>query len=152
MGVLADLFHDKTPAGEQRYPFWHKSFQQQRKQWFKVHLIAFFAITISIFTLLPLYYGSYYKQEENAYRLTIRIIDLDTEASPLGSANAALVGPAIQAAVQKNVAAKPNYHLGWQFEDNLQRFALTGFGVPESVSSRGIDADEYAIQLVDEQT
>ncbi|UZJ52485.1 hypothetical protein CBS101457_001805 [Exobasidium rhododendri] len=152
MGLLADLFHDKTPTGEQRYPFWHNSFKQQRKQWFKLEIIAFCAITVSIFTLLPLYYGSYYKQEQNAYRLTVRIIDLDSQASPIGSTNAALLSPAVQEAIESNIAAQPGFHLGWQFEDDLGRFALTGYGVPTDVSPRGIDADEYASQLVLDQT
>lgn len=50
-----------------------------------------------------------------------------------------------------NVAANPHYHLGWQLEANLERFALTGNGVPSNFNSRGIDADEYAMQLVDNQ-
>lgn len=152
MGLLADLFSDKTPSGEQRYPFWHKSFKQQRKQWFKLEIIAFCAITVAMFTLLPLYYGSYYRQEENAYRVTCRIINLDSQASPPGTANSALLGPAVLQAIQSNIAAKPHFHLGWQIEGGLERFALTGNGVPEGVSARGIDADEYAIQLVNEET
>jgi hypothetical protein len=151
MGVLADLFSDKTPSGQQRYPFWHKSLKEQRKPWFKVELVAFAAIIVAIFTVLPVYFGSYYRQTENAYRVTVRIIDLDSQASPAGSANAALLGPAVFTAVQMNIAAKPNFHLGWQFEDNLERFALTGNGVPTDVSPRGIDADEYAMQLVNNQ-
>jgi hypothetical protein len=151
MDTFKNLFSDKTPTGEQRYPFWHKSFRQQRKQWFKLELIAFAAITVAMFTLLPVYYGSYYKQEENAYRVTCRIIDLDSQASPLGSTNAALLGPAVRRAIEMDIAAKPGYHLGWQFEEDLERFALTGNGVPSTVSSRGIDADEYARQIVNDQ-
>lgn len=149
--MIADLFSDRTPSGEQRHAFWHGSLKQQRREWFKIELIAFVAVIVSIFTLMPLYFGSYYKQEENAYRVTCRIIDLDSEASPPGSANGALLGPAVYRAVQMNIAAKPSYHLGWQFEENLERFSLSGNGVPEDVSSRGIDADEYARQLVNNQ-
>jgi len=147
MGVIADVFSDKTASGEQRYPFWHKSHQQARKTWWKIEIIAFIAITIAIFTLMPLYFGSYYKQEQNAYRVTCRIINLDSEASPTD----ALLGPAVLQAIQMNIAAKPGFHLGWQIEENLERFSLSGNGIPAGVSTRGIDADEYAIQLVNNQ-
>ena len=110
------------------------------------------AITVCIFTLMPLYFGSYYKQEQNAYRVTCRIIDLDSQASPPGSANAALLGPAVLQAVQMNMEAMPGFHLGWQIEENLERFSLSGSGIPNDVSTRGIDADEYAMQLVNSQT
>lgn len=150
-GLVADLFSDKTVSGEQRYPFWHSNLKQQRKTWFKIQGIAFVAIIISIFTMMSWYFGSYYRQTENAYRVTCRVIDLDSQASPPGLVNGALLGPAVQRAIEMNVAKYPSYHLGWQIEGDLERFALTGNGVPSNVSSQGIDADEYAIQLVSNQ-
>lgn len=42
------------------------------------------------------YFGSYFRQDENAYRLTVRILDLDSQyASTVAGAPAAILGPAI---------------------------------------------------------
>lgn len=46
--------------------------------------------------------------------------------------------------VEQDLREKPNFHLGWQFEPDLERFSLNG----ENGNDRGIDADEYARHIV----
>lgn len=147
--ALRSLFADTAPDGTPRRPFWHKDLTDGRKTWWKLETIAFVAVTLCTFTLQSFYFGVYFRQEENAYRVTCRIIDLDSEAQPQGGA---LLGPAVRRAADESIAAKPHFHLGWQIEEDLGRFALSGNGVPSGVSQRGIDADEYARNLVLDQT
>lgn len=138
-----------TPSGDERVPYSHPSLKQARRTHAKYVIGAFLAITVIAFTLLPLYWGAYYRQEENAYRLTVRIIDLDSQALPNGGA---ILGPAVVAAAMNNARAMPHYHLGWQYEDRLDRFSLAASaGAPTNVSTRGIDADMYARDLVNNQ-
>lgn len=112
--------------------------------------IAFAAITITFWLLMSLYWGSYYRQDENAYRLTVRIIDLDSQAYT--TADGAVLGPAVVQAAQMNELAMPDYHLGWQFEQDLERFSLAAPGTYGNLSDRGIDVDTYARDLVLDQT
>lgn len=122
---------------------------QARKIHLKFFLIAFAAITVLSLGLNAVYWGSYFRQEENAYRLTVRLIDLDSQA--YGGGGGAILGPAVLQASQQNIQANPNYHLGWQIEENLERFSLAATGSPANASTRGIDADQYARDLVNSQ-
>lgn len=144
MGLLST--RDTAPDGQARVGFFDSSLQQARKIHYKFVSIAFAAITLLSFGLLSLYWASYFVQEANVYRLTVRIIDLDSQALPNGGA---IVGPAIVQATRNNAAAMPHYHLGWQYEKGLERFSLTAqAGAPPNISTRGIDADDYARHLV----
>lgn len=137
---------DRAPDGGLRVGFFDDSLKQARKIHYKFVGIAFAAITILAFGLLSLYWGSYFAQEANAYRLTVRIIDLDSQALPGGGA---VLGPAVVQATMNNARAMPHYHLGWQYEGSLERFSLGNQpGAPANVSSRGIDASQYARDLV----
>lgn len=42
-------------------------------------------------TVISIYYGSYFRQTENAYRLTVRILDMDSQVSRTQEANLATV-------------------------------------------------------------
>lgn len=113
------------------------------------HSQAFMAITVAMFTLLPIYFGAYYCQEENAYRVTMRIIELDSAASPSGTPNGALLGPVVVEAAMNSIRMKPHYHLGYQIETDTNQFSLDNVN---GMGNRGVDADEYARHLVNEQT
>lgn len=73
---------------------------------------------------------------------------MDSQAS----GQEALLGPAMLAASEKAVRDLPHYHLGYQFEQDLSRFALTGPGLPSNVTSSGIEANQYCRDLVNDQT
>lgn len=36
-------------------------------------------------TVISIYYGSYFRQTENAYRLTVRILDMDSQVGVLNA-------------------------------------------------------------------
>ena len=95
-----------------------------------------------MFALLSIYFGSYYRQVYRAPHLSVEVIDLDSAASPFGSVpHAAILGPAVQTAINSALGNDP--HLGWYEADSetLQTFRLT----PEG---QGVDAFEYGMQKV----
>lgn len=95
-----------------------------------------------MFVVLSIYWSTYFKQEENLYRLKIGIIDLDSPASAFLSQTPAL-GPALLHAVNTSNAGSA-YHLGWEIIDNSPFDLSEGIGgVP-----RGVDVAQYAFEAV----
>lgn len=98
-----------------------------------------------MFLFLSIYFGSYYRQIVRSPHLSIEILDLDSLASPQGSAHPAILGPAVREQVQTALSGGlPT--LGYYIADDssAQRFQITQGG-------QGIDAFEYAMAKVDNQ-
>lgn len=133
-----------APDGRPRRHAWDPTIAKERSQVLKMVATVTALATIVIFTVQALYFGAYFRQEENAYRLTVRIIDMDSQyASTVAGAPTAILGPAVVQAAQQDAAASPGYHLGWQYAsaDDLQMFRVTQDG-------QGQNASEYARQIV----
>ncbi|KAH8081901.1 hypothetical protein HD553DRAFT_315155 [Filobasidium floriforme] len=165
--------NSQDPSGDDRLGLWDPSLKQQRKGTLKKVLIAFLLITISMWLFLPVYFGSYYRQTENTYRLTTLILDLDSAASTLSSTlssslpNAqtqpytAILGPAITQSARTyltEVAPLTNsttWALGYTFPTDEQ---LSEFSLPyrnnqgEIGYTPGVDPEEWAKEKVHGQT
>lgn len=117
---------------------------------------------------LSIYFGSYYRQTENTYRLKTLILDLDSAASTLSSSPlspnpnpyTAVLGPEITAAAERylqQVQPKTNsttWALGYTFptQEEVQQFSLPyrqqGGGIGYTP---GIDAEQWAKDKVHDQ-
>jgi len=105
---------------------------------------CFGLISIVGILLQCLYFGAYFRQTENAYRLTVRVLNLDSQyAQNVDGAPDAILGPAIVDAVENSISSAPHFHLGYQIagNDELSRLKLTEDG-------QGMNASEYARDLV----
>ena len=112
-------------------------------------LSIYFGVSISAQTgllqLKPYISGSYYAQIGRATHFSIEVIDLDSVASPSGSAaHPAILGPAIRTAILQSETTYP--HLGWYEADSatLQEFRLTATG-------QGTDPYQYGVKSVSNQ-
>ncbi|ORY31254.1 hypothetical protein BCR39DRAFT_527136 [Naematelia encephala] len=143
---IKSMFTSRTgPDGSERYGFFAPELANARKEWAKVTAIAFTMITVCMFGLLSIYFGSYYQQIPRAAHFSVQIIDLDSIASPYGSvAHPAILGPAVRQAASTALGSEP--HLGWYEADTatLQNFRLTETG-------QGLDAYEYGMKIVTDQ-
>lgn len=88
-----------------------------------------------------LFSGTYYRQEENLYRLSIGLIDLDTPAATALSLTS-IVGPALIAAADASSALP--FHLGWTVLDNQQFDISEGTGGVK----RGVNVHTFAFDAV----
>ncbi|KAJ9117409.1 hypothetical protein QFC24_006505 [Naganishia onofrii] len=176
----------KQPNGDPQVGLFHKSLQAERKTVFKMAFIAsplpeylyLNSAYLNLFRsslVLPnhyLYFGAYYRQTENAYRLTCLILDLDSAASTLsrstlspsaatGGGYTALLGPLITSAAQTYLATRSGsnvnstyWSLGYQFpsSETLAQFSLPLRGSDGAVTyTPGINASEWARERVDQQ-
>lgn len=116
------------------------------------------------------YFGAYYRQTENTYRLTCLILDLDSAASTLSNsplspslttgAYTAILGPLVVAAAQRYLTTVlPNdnstyWSLGYQFptQETLSQFSLPVKDADGQVRyTQGVNASEWAREKVDNQ-
>ncbi|KAJ9093878.1 hypothetical protein QFC21_006251 [Naganishia friedmannii] len=154
----------KQPNGDPQVGLFHNSLQAERKTVFKMAFILNATQTV--------YFGAYYRQTENAYRLTCLILDLDSAASTFshstlspsattGGAYTALLGPLITSAAQNYLATRSganvnstSWSLGYQFPstETLAQFSLPVRGSDGAVTyTPGINASEWARERVNEQ-
>ena len=119
---------------------------------------------------VPVYFGAYYRQTENTYRLTCLILDLDSAASTLSNsplspslttgAYTAILGPLVTAGAQQyltQVAPNDNstyWSLGYQFpsEETLSQFSLPLKDADGQIRyTPGVNASEWAMERVNNQ-
>lgn len=149
---------------------------------------CFCIITVCMFTFLPselhrraaillltcriilVYFGAYYRQTENAYRLTCLILDLDSAASTLSNsplspslttgAYTAILGPLVTAAAERyltTIAPHVNstyWSLGYQFPstETLASFSLPLKDADGQIRyTPGLNASEWAMERVNQQ-
>ncbi|GHJ90006.1 hypothetical protein NliqN6_6408 [Naganishia liquefaciens] len=160
----------KQPDGKPQVGLFDPSLKNERKSMFKMVLICFSLITVCAFTLLPVYFGAYYRQTENTYRLTCLILDLDSAASTLSNsplspslttgAYTAILGPLVTAGAQQyltQVAPNDNstyWSLGYQFpsEETLSQFSLPLKDADGQIRyTPGVNASEWAMERVNNQ-
>lgn len=125
-----------------RIGFVDRSIKDSRKIYFRTLLFAFIIITFLFLVLQSLYFGVYYRQAENTYRLTVLILNLDSAASTLsrstlspystsGGYTAVLDPQVVHAAQQYRERIGPQtnatyYSLGYLFPsaEQLSQFCL----------------------------
>lgn len=118
---MYNLFASTSPDGKPRYPPFHDALRSERRTIFKLALINLGLVIVFMWTFVALCqlsyspalqriyadsatvdppdFGSYYRQTQNANRLTVRILDLDSEYSAANpTASVAVLGPAVRAA------------------------------------------------------
>ena len=79
--------------------------KEGRKTIIKMVLIAFGLISFFMMAFESFYFGAYFRQTENAYRLTVRVLDLDSQyASTVAGAPAAVLGPAVVQAARNGMS------------------------------------------------
>ncbi|KAK1923232.1 hypothetical protein DB88DRAFT_547225 [Papiliotrema laurentii] len=142
---IRDVLSSRTnPDGKQRHGFFSPQLKDERKQWAKLTLLTFGLLTVVMFLFLSIYFGSYYRQVPRASHFSIEVLDLDSAASPSSEAHPAILGPAVETAIQNAVQREP--HLGWYLADDatVQQFRLTPDG-------RGLDPFQYAVGKVNTQ-
>lgn len=128
-------------------------------------------ITALTFAYPPsVYFGAYYRQTANAYRLTCLILDLDSAASTLSTsplspslttgAYSAILGPLVTAAAERyltTVAPNVNstyWSLGYQFpsQETLASFSLPLKDADGQVRyTTGLNASDWAMERVNQQ-
>jgi len=144
MGVFRAWAED----GTRRQPAFSSHFVQERKAIIRMVFIAFALVSLIGIALQSWYFGAYFRQTENAYRLTVRVLDLDSRyADTITGAPDAILGPAVRTAVSRAVSSSPKFHLGFQVADDyeLSQLKLTEGG-------QGVNTTDYARQLVTSQT
>lgn len=172
MGLLQRFRTSRKQAGDpdnDRVTFFHPSLATSRAKMFKMLALAFGIITLTMFAMLSLYFGAYYRQTENAYRLTVLIIDLDSAAATLSRSTLAppgtigydaLLGPQVTAAARNyrtRIGPQTNstyYSLGYVFPSAEQ---LAQFSLPvrlqngELQYTQGVNASQYAADAISNQ-
>ncbi|KAK9896046.1 hypothetical protein P389DRAFT_73741 [Cystobasidium minutum MCA 4210] len=145
MGLLT--VSKEAADGTTRRHAWDPPLAKERKSVLKMIAAAVALLLVAQWTVISVYFGSYFRQTENAYRLTVRILDMDSQyASQVAGAPAAVLGPAVVQAAEMNAAMKPEYHLGWQIapSSELQTLRVEQGG-------QGLNASDYARNLVTNQ-
>ncbi|GAA5927678.1 SNG1 family protein [Sporobolomyces koalae] len=114
--------------------------KEARIKFFKDAALGIFFTVICLWAVLPIYWGAYYRQPQNLYRLTIGLVDLDTPGAQAAGLEPTL-GPALLAGPNR---IQEQYHLEYITLDNTQFdiSAATG-GQP-----RGVDVHTWAQQAL----
>lgn len=94
------VFSKQTPDGLDRKPAWHSDLKDERRELFKTtgkvgqrlclsysnqlkesNLLSqcFLIVVVILYAVQSLYFGALFRQPENTYRLTVRVIDLDSQ-------------------------------------------------------------------------
>jgi hypothetical protein len=111
-----------------------------RNSFFKAALWGLFCTTICLFAALPIYWGAYYRQSQNLYRLTIGLVDLDTPGAQAAGLNPTL-GPAL---LRGPSLIQEKYHLEYITIDNTQFDISAATGGTQ----RGVDVHKWAQKVV----
>ncbi len=116
------------------------------------------------------YWGSYFRQTENARRLTVLIVDLDSAAAELSSSAlspsvttgsySAILGPIVVSTAQTYIQRLEHVNttywtLGYVFppQDQISQFSLPLKNADGAIAyTTGVNASEWAMDLVLDQT
>ncbi|GAA5970617.1 hypothetical protein JCM11641_007371 [Rhodosporidiobolus odoratus] len=129
----------KKRPGPRQVSLFAPELAEERWGFFKSWAWMLFLVTIAMFAFLPIYWGAYFRQAQNLYRLTVGLIDLDTPgATAMG--RTAVVGPSLLAAS----AQLPGHHLGFvQLDSSAYDISnVTG------AEPRGINVYDWAEKAV----
>ncbi|GAA5897094.1 hypothetical protein JCM6882_001788 [Rhodosporidiobolus microsporus] len=132
----------KNKPGPRQVSLWSSELKAERTAYLKQWLLALTSISVFMFAALPIYWGAYFRQPQNLYRLTVALIDLDSPGSAaLG--RTPLLGPALLAAPAQLDAARDR-HLGFVEVDN------TPFDISNVTgeAQRGLNVWEWAMHAV----
>ncbi|KAL7338898.1 hypothetical protein BJY59DRAFT_727317 [Rhodotorula toruloides] len=126
--------------GPRQVQLWDASLKGARWTFVKSAALGIALTTFFMWACLPIYWGSYFRQPENLYRLTVGLIDLDSPGAQ-AAGRTPVAGPALLAAPAQLAGTN---HLGFRTLDNT-RFdvsSATG-GAP-----RGVDVHVWAADAV----
>ncbi|GJN89695.1 hypothetical protein Rhopal_002682-T1 [Rhodotorula paludigena] len=131
--------------GPLQVSLWDSALAEGRKAFLKSALLGLVLTTLCMFAVLPIYWGAYFRQEENLYRLTVALVDLDSPGAAAAGRTPAL-GPALTASPAAIDSAQ-QYHLGFNVIDN------TPFDISAATGSspRGLDVHEWAAQAIQDE-
>ncbi|GAA5963798.1 hypothetical protein JCM21900_000045 [Sporobolomyces salmonicolor] len=111
----------------------------ERRGFLKSFLQGLALTNLFMWCALPIYWGAYFRQEENLYRLTVGVIDMDSPAAT-AAGRTPVLGPALLAGPSQ----LKDHHIEFVVLDN----------VPYDISSaiggqpRGLDVHQYAMSAV----
>ncbi|GAA5823444.1 hypothetical protein JCM11251_000636 [Rhodosporidiobolus azoricus] len=132
----------QADSGPRQVSLWSSELKEERAAYLKQWLLALGGITLFMWMALPIYWGAYFRQAQNLYRLTVALVDLDTPGSAaLG--RTPVLGPALLAAPGQLDAAR-KHHLGFVKVDN------TPFDISNVTggAQRGLNVFEWAMHAV----
>ncbi|GAA6004949.1 hypothetical protein JCM11491_002287 [Sporobolomyces phaffii] len=127
---------EDKPAGPRTVSLWSSELKGPRTQFLKAAAWGIFCTTLCLWALLPIYWGAYYRQPQNLYRLTIGLVDLDTPGARSAGLDPTL-GPAL---LRGPSLIQEQYHLEYLVIDNT-RFDISG---ATGATPRGVDVHEWA--------
>uniref|UniRef100_A0A0K3CEH1 BY PROTMAP: gi/472582605/gb/EMS20283.1/ response to drug-related protein [Rhodosporidium toruloides NP11] gi/647399075/emb/CDR43484.1/ RHTO0S08e02344g1_1 [Rhodosporidium toruloides] n=1 Tax=Rhodotorula toruloides TaxID=5286 RepID=A0A0K3CEH1_RHOTO len=129
--------------GPRQVQLWDASLKGARWAFIKSAALGIVLTTLFMWACLPIYWGSYFRQPENLYRLTVGLIDLDSPGAQ-AAGRTPFAGPALLAAPAQLAGTN---HLGFRTLDNT-RFDISSAngGAP-----RGVDVHKWAADAVQKE-
>lgn len=123
-------------SGPRQVSLFSSELREPRRKYLKAAAWGIFCTTICLWAVLPIYWGAYYRQSQNLYRLTIGLIDLDTPGAQAAGLSPTL-GPAL---LRGPSLIQEKYHLEYVVIDNTQFDISSATGG----SARGVDVHHWA--------
>ncbi|GAA5879804.1 hypothetical protein JCM3774_001387 [Rhodotorula dairenensis] len=122
---------------------WDPALKGERKSFWKSWGLGFLFTNLFMWACLPVYWGSYFRQPQNLYRLTVGLIDLDSPGAT-AAGETAVLGPALLQAPSK-LPGRNN--LGFIQLDNTQ------FDISSATGGqpRGVDVHQWAFDAVHDE-
>ncbi|GAA5986447.1 hypothetical protein JCM10908_003758 [Rhodotorula pacifica] len=137
--------HENSQGAKQQHDrdaisLWDPALKGERKAFIKSWAIGFLLTNVFMWGFLPVYWGSYFRQPQNLYRLTVGLIDLDTPGAS-AAGETAVLGPAL---LQAPSQLPGRNNLGFVQLDNT-RFDISS---ATGGQQRGIDVHQWASDAV----
>ncbi|GAA6059455.1 hypothetical protein JCM10212_005394 [Sporobolomyces blumeae] len=138
--------HDRQSSkdhGPRTVSLFSSEIKGPRRAFWKAAAWGTFCTTLCLWAVLPIYWGAYYRQAQNLYRLTIALVDLDSPGAQAAGLTPTL-GPALLAA--PNLVDLP-YHIEYVTVDN------TPFDISAATGGqqRGVDVHEWARKVLHDE-
>ncbi|GAA6016149.1 hypothetical protein JCM10207_004460 [Rhodosporidiobolus poonsookiae] len=138
--LRADGGGEKSRPGPRQVQLWAPEVAGERMAFAKAWLKACLLISFFMWAALPIYWGAYFRQPQNLYRLTVGLIDLDTPGSA-ATGRTPVVGPALLATPAQLAGT---HHLGFVELDNT-RFDISNV---TGEAQRGVNVYDWAWNAV----
>ncbi|BGP23902.1 responseto drug-related protein [Rhodotorula toruloides] len=130
----------QKPHGPRQVQLWDASLKGARRSFIRSAALGLVLTTFFMWACLPIYWGSYFRQPENLYRLAVGLVDLDSPGAQ-AAGQTPVAGPALLAAPAQLAGTN---HLGFHTLDNT-RFDISS---ASGSTSRGVDVHKWAADAV----
>ncbi|KAJ9650932.1 hypothetical protein H2198_009768 [Neophaeococcomyces mojaviensis] len=94
--------------------FWHGALAQTRKDVARKYSGTLLILCVAVVGILSIYWGVLFDVKKNLHHATVAVVSF--EGLPPYEAYTPIVGPFVRAAVEEEVASRPD-HLGYEFRD-----------------------------------